>query len=191
MLLFGSCSWNRPGRDRSTEADRHRTEIPPNCPERLLTEITPLLPGLQKTDRCRTTIHVHPAVAINIATSIVIAVVIMTGNGTVTGIGIVVIGTETEVANGDAMTIIEMIEVIDRSDTVIRKTAIVPIGIETIEIGTTAEAVDGIAAEVEVAIAGEKVVHDHAIVIGMDHVPVREALIPRIVNAIEEIFRLK
>lgn len=112
----------------------------------------------------------------------------MTGNGTVTGIGIVVIGTETEVANGDAMTIIE---VIDRSDTVMRKTVIVPIGIETIEIGTTAAAVDGIAAEVEVAIAGEKVVHDHAIVIGMDHVPVREALIPRIVNAIEEIFRLK
>lgn len=122
------------------------------------------------------------------------------GNGIVTGIesenetAEIDIGTGAASVSGDAMTIIGMIGT-DRIDFGLRKIAIViaPIGIETIGIEITVAAASEIVAEVEVAIAtaGEKVVHDHATVIGVGHVPAREALIPRIVSVAEEICRSK
>lgn len=120
------------------------------------------------------------------------------GNGIVTGIesenetAEIDIGTGAASVSGDAMTIIGMIGT-DRIDFGLRRIAIViaPIGIETIGIEITVAAASGIVAEVEVAIVGEKVVHDHATVIGMGHIPAREALIPRIVSVAEEICRSK
>lgn len=129
-------------------------------------------------------------------TSIATGNEIETGTGTAIEIEIAeTTGTERKAGKDDTMTIIGGLIGTDRIDTgktdiaiaiVNARTAINMIGSETTE-----AIANGIVVEVEAAIAGERVVHGHEIVSGIDHALAREALTPRIVNVVEGTCRLR